>query len=266
MTDIMKKDLIKRTTITEMVAVYQAAIVDIESAYNLLEGARHRLREAFAEQSRSYYFETIPRNRDHLPCAKTDMESLILKLKQDARLNLEKYLSSARTRELRSQIENPKELPEIDIQVVMDMIQNVSGNMDQYIKEAAAEVFDMLRPRYADYKTNERFRIGNKVILTAFYPSRWGDKPHIDYNRTQDFRNLDNVFHLLDGKGAVDTYRGPLMDSIESGIDFGEWHETEYFKFKMFKNGNIHITFKRMDLVQALNERCGDNFHVGDGS
>ena len=35
--------------------------------------------------------------------------------------------------------------------------------------------------------------------------------------------------------------------------------ETDYFRFKWFKNGNMHLTFKRMDLVAKMNQIAGEN-------
>lgn len=33
--------------------------------------------------------------------------------------------------------------------------------------------------------------------------------------------------------------------------------ETAYFRFRCFKNGNLHIEFKRLDLVARLNQVAG---------
>jgi hypothetical protein len=75
-----------------------------------------------------------------------------------------------------------------------------------------------------------------------------------NYYREQYYRCLDNVFHLLDGKGAIKTHYGALYNAVKKA---GENHETagttEYFEFKAYKNGNLHLKFRRMDLVKKLN-------------
>lgn len=63
------------------------------------------------------------------------------------------------------------------------------------------------------------------------------------------------MFALLDGKPGVTTHQGWLADAIcaaDGGIG-----ETEYFAFKCYGNGNLHLRFKRMDLVKKLNAVAG---------
>ena len=56
---------------------------------------------------------------------------------------------------------------------------------------------------------------------------------------------------MLDGK-ALSAYRdGDLSKAIEAAE--GGIGETEFFRFKCFGNGNLHIEFRRMDLVDQLN-------------
>jgi hypothetical protein len=35
--------------------------------------------------------------------------------------------------------------------------------------------------------------------------------------------------------------------------------ESEYFRFKVYGNGNVHLELKRMDLVDEINRQCGGN-------
>lgn len=261
-----KTELVKRKTLAAMVQAYNDSVADIREGYRLLDQAKERLVSAF-DDGNGYCFDTNPRSIDHCYGGNTWTDRVLNKIKCAAwrklmgKMNLKKYLSSKRARELDAQLEKPSELPVIDTDTIIGMIENASSNLDDYIVEAVVEVFDMLRPRrgWDDYKTNDVFQVGPKVILTAFYPNQWGNKPHIDHGREQDFRNLDNVFHLLDGKGPVSSHYGPLVDATRGAeVEFGEWHKTVYFEFKIFKNGNIHIKFRRLDLVEELNRRGGE--------
>ncbi len=87
-----------------------------------------------------------------------------------------------------------------------------------------------------------------------------------NYHREQQFRILDNAFALMDGKGAIKSYCGELADSITVTTRIDKTNpehipsmngETTYFKWKVFGNGNLHLEFKRMDLLQTLNEIGG---------
>ena len=76
------------------------------------------------------------------------------------------------------------------------------------------------------------------------------------HHREQNIRGIDNVFHALDGNGTVHTHRGPLVDAINQCGREGKG-ETQYFKFKCFTNRNLHLEFKRLDLVAKLNQVAG---------
>jgi len=77
--------------------------------------------------------------------------------------------------------------------------------------------------------------------------------PSGDANRK--LRALDRVFCLLDGKGVPEGYSSPLIDAIETSQD--GYGETEYFCFRACKNRNLHLEFKRPDLVEQFNRVAG---------
>ena len=116
------------------------------------------------------------------------------------------------------------------------------------------QVFEYLPPCHSRYKTNTEFEIGKRVILFAF-ENKWGGGFRVDHYREQHIRAIDNVFHALDGNGTIKTHRGPLIDAIESVKD--GTGETEYFRFKCFRNRNLYLEFKRLDLVAKLNAIAG---------
>ena len=77
----------------------------------------------------------------------------------------------------------------------------------------------------------------------------------VNYRRQKYLTALDNVFSMIDGKGAVKSYYGGLSDAITSSPD-GKG-KTEYFSFKCFMNGNLHIEFMKPELVAKLNAVAG---------
>ena len=130
----------------------------------------------------------------------------------------------------------------------------VDGKPVGRIEEAVREVFEFLRPRNSRYKTNTEFEIGKRVILFAL-ENKWGGGFRVDHYREQNIRAIDNVFHALDGNGTIKSHRGPLIDAIEASKD--GTGETEYFRFRCFRNRNLHLEFKRLDLVAKLNAVAG---------
>ncbi len=68
---------------------------------------------------------------------------------------------------------------------------------------------------------------------------------------------MDNVFHMLDGKGIPPGYNGPLITAINQTGPEGKG-QTDYFKFALYAgNGNMHLEFRRIDLVDQLNSVAG---------
>ena len=73
----------------------------------------------------------------------------------------------------------------------------------QFAMDAAKEVYEYLRPVRSDYKTNDRFRVGRKVILCWAVERGYNGGFRVNYHREQNLVAIDRVFHLLDGKGIL---------------------------------------------------------------
>jgi hypothetical protein len=262
----MATELIHRTTATHMAAEFQAACADIRKAYELLEGAKNRLSEAFEGR---YGFNVIPENRCYRKLTE-ECEGLINKLRAAAwgaiaeKVSMRQLMPTDKIKEFdrmisTAQDKDGKPLPDVQEENIVAMLADLAGNLEEYFEGACKEVFRFLRPRglpATNLVTNSQFRLGRKVILPNVVRISYGGGFDVNTYYQDDVRQLDNVFSLLDGQGPVKTYRGSLGDAIfESGRP-GKG-ETKYFAFQCCKNGNLHLTFKRMDLVEKLNLKCG---------
>ncbi len=131
-----------------------------------------------------------------------------------------------------------------------------------FFKEALLEAFDTLRPGrfgHDHYKTNKNaWRIGRKVVLQHMVRPAYDRAGFVvEFISEPRLATVDRAFHLIDAK-LEDFHRGyrcPLIDAINSTP--GGSGETTYFRFKCFKNGNLHLEFKRPDLLQELNRIGG---------
>ena len=158
------------------------------------------------------------------------------------------------------------ELPAVSEQTVIAALLGLTDQAKDFAREAAREVFDMLRPRGhgRQYATNNVFRVGRRVILPYRVEQKWGGSGyHVDYNREQELTAIDGVFHLLDGKGVMRENKGPLVKAINATDKTGRG-ETEYFRFKCFKNRNLHLEFKEIDLVKQLNGLAAGEYILGE--
>jgi len=252
----MLDSLVKRNTASAMVETYKTSVVEVKEAFRLLKQAETRLAAAFSADSG---FKTWPdrgeRHNDVLARLKTCAWRAIFE-----KIELRKFLSIRNRDDLDNQLYGKTgALPEIEVEAIMSMLSGAVDSLPRYIEEAAKEVFEWLRPRQSRYKTNTEFEIGERVIVRALRPDPFTSSVKIGYCNEQYFRNLDNVFHLLDGKGPIATYGGPILDAFNqrNQISFGQKIVTDYFEVVIFKNGNAHIRFLRMDLLGKLNAMCG---------
>lgn len=260
-------DLIPRQTLPMLAAAYRQGIADMRAGIELLRKASETTLFAFGSGVRTHHaFDYHDRHRgvslDLAPDAielewrKTAWQILV------DRMELKRICSVARAKEIDKQLEDPKTLPDITEANMLAVLEGNVRNIGAFLEEAVAELFDQLRPyrngdRGDGMKTNHVYEIGERVVLHyAVTPSYGGGRFRMAYSehKTQLVRCLDNVMHLLDGKGTVPTHAGPLVDAINGEGNRGVV-ETEYFEAKSFKNQNLHLKFKRPDLLAELNRR-----------
>jgi hypothetical protein len=177
------------------------------------------------------------------------------------KLGLRQIMSVARRAEFDKPLESG-ELPEIGEDTITDILCGLAGQAQDFATEAAREVFGILRPQHSEYKTNDAFRVGRKVILRWTVERCWNGTSFRPYHsRESHLTAIDGVFHRLDGKGVLRDHRGPLIRAIN---DSPSGHgETEYFRFRCYKNMNLHLEFKRLDLVRALNMQAVGEAVIG---
>jgi hypothetical protein len=180
-------------------------------------------------------------------------------------LGIKNLMSVAKRREFEEQLERG-ELPDINERAILGILLGLVDQAKDFAREAAKEVFDILRPRGAwggKYKTNDAFRVGRKVILPWRVERCYNGRSfRTRYNHEQELTAIDGVFHLLDGQGVMREHKGPLVQAVEASPD--GTGETAYFRFKCFKNGNLHLEMKRLDLVRELNGLAAGEYVLGD--
>jgi hypothetical protein len=263
-----EQDLAVRTSIAAKVEVYGKAQVKIQQAYTLLADAQKELKAAFSIASKyDSDFDVIPKDRYCYEIAEipSTIEGMTRRKAWEQlyyALEIDKIMSIKRVEEVHQKLESD-ELPEITLENIFDVFQTLVQNTGNFTEEMIAEVYDWLRPSdrsfASEYKTNQKnakFELGKKVILPWTVERGWtGGKFRVNYHREKNLIALDKVFHLLDGKSMMtEGYRSPLVDKINDGAAEGE---TDYFSFKCYGNNNLHLEFKRMDLVKEFNRIAG---------
>ena len=272
-----RNDIATRHTIDTMVETYQTACQMIDQGYKLLSDARTLLEGVFGDKDHNVYMDTIDyyarkEGTDAAENVKLSLRRKIWKSILD-RLGIWKFCSISQADELRRRLDTG-DVGEIRTDVIFDMLVGLASNSETYQVQAIKEVFKFLHvfsPTYGKhYKTNDknaRFALGKKIILTGIIEIiGWGEHfIGVNHYRRDEICSVDRVFHLLDGKDFPENvYNSPLLQAIETSGSDG-LGSTEYFSFRVYLNGNLHLTFRRMDLLQELNRIAATEPYLKDG-
>ena len=114
---------------------------------------------------------------------------------------------------------------------------------------------------YNGWKTNDAYRINKKIIIPVShgfdnydFGTTWGSDEVAYKHITTDVRNwIDDIIKALQ---LID----PAVNNEFQAISEREF-ENEWLRFKMFLNGNIHVWFNDLKLLDKLNYLCGQYFN-----
>lgn len=124
-------------------------------------------------------------------------------------------------------------------------------------------VVNVFRYLSDDYRTNatEPFRIGRKVIMSWMVGPSFKRGLQIRHGGSADRLNdLDRVFQTLDGRPFQ---ARSLESAMNAAFEAGSIFESDYYRAKAFQNGNIHLEFKRLDLLEKVNEEIAEFYADG---
>lgn len=147
---------------------------------------------------------------------------------------------------------------------VMNLIKTLFANTKNIMETAIAEVFDHFTKYHEEnrchiegWKTNSAWRVNLKVILPNFVDATWFKTYHINSHRWDEYSDIDRVMSYLSGKKYEEIKT--LKSAIES-IRIGDngLYESEFFTFRCYKKGTLHIKFKDEWLWEEFNLRATD--------
>lgn len=148
------------------------------------------------------------------------------------------------------------EVPEATLDNMTATLIRLTGDADMMFKRGLARAFSGLDRRF---KSHDAFKLGSRIILTRVF-DEWGYWNYRGYSAT--VADIERVFAILDGKNpnpgalerAIEVARRGSRGARQSEV------ETEYFKARAFKNGNLHLWFARDDLVTKANLVLADYY------
>ncbi|OSD63369.1 restriction endonuclease subunit M [Salmonella enterica subsp. enterica serovar Rough O:d:1,7] len=137
---------------------------------------------------------------------------------------------------------------------------NILSTFEQ-LHQSKGEVFErgvinVFKGLSWDYKSNSPCKFGRKIIVTGLVKyDRWGFGLNWGWQRDR-LADLERMLMLLDGKPVPDN-RADVTRRLDDHIHENRGsnsYEDGMFKIKYFKKGTSHITFKRPELVERMND------------
>ena len=179
----------------------------------------------------------------------------------------EKLMDRQASQEFRDQLE--KEPPEVTVETAEATLGHLMMSADNIFRRGVANAFSGLDRRF---RSHDGFKIGDRVVLESAIDD-YGGWNHWS-RKDETLRDIERAFHELDGKEMPERYAGIIglfdderrrkatLSRVACEV------EDEYFRMKAFKNGNIHLWFKRDDLLRKVNKLLAEHYGevLGAGS
>lgn len=144
-------------------------------------------------------------------------------------------------------------IPAISEANILSTFEQLHQSKDEVFERGVINVFKSLS---WNYKTNSPCHFGKKVIISNLVSyNQWGFTLNHGYRRDQ-LADLERMLHLLDGKPIPDNHGDictRLMEHIRDN-PAKEVYEDAFFSIRYFQKGTAHLMFKRLDLVEKMND------------
>ncbi|WP_312629051.1 DUF4942 domain-containing protein [Scandinavium sp.] len=145
------------------------------------------------------------------------------------------------------------DIPAINEENILGTFKQLHLNKGEVFERGVINVFKGLS---WDYKSNSPYRFGRKIIVNGLVKhNRWGFGLNWGWQRDR-LADLERMLMLLDGKPVPDN-RADVTRRLGDHINenrYSNRYEDEMFVMKYFQKGTAHITFKRSELVDKLND------------
>lgn len=151
------------------------------------------------------------------------------------------------------------DLPAISEANILSTFEQLHHNKQDVFERGIINVFKGLS---WDYKTNNPCYFGKKIIVNNLVKhDRWGYSLNWGWRRDQ-LADLERMLYLLNGKAIPDNRHDisiRFMDFVRDN-PHQQIFEDELFTIRYFQKGSGHITFKRLDLVDKMNDIVAKHF------
>lgn len=246
-----------RNELIKLLDVYQICLRNIAKIYN-----KHDLYIRSVLDNTSAYSEKV----------ELDLDKTLKNVDQklwDYALNksqIERVLTYQDKEKIRKEYyENP---PIYTAQAARDLVAKVESNSENIMQRTLKKVFNEIVTSYykvgnnwrGEKKFNNKKKIENKFRKSCFgsWPKTWLDDKEVAF-----FNDLEVVCCLVNQEKFIE-YPNRIGDIIKQNCRKSNFEtECKFFSLKMFKNGNVIITFKDDKTPQMLNQYGSSGNMIG---
>ncbi len=165
-------------------------------------------------------------------------------------------------------------------QNIFNLLEFLVSNRVNIMDGAIVDVFDNFTQYHSEnrchvegWKTNSQWKVNRKVILPGYleYVDQWSSHYRCRTEKQRQFEDIDKVMCWLMGydydemnppyrghtkEPVVPRYKGLAREIATIRVGDNSLHSSEFFDFRCFKKGTVHLTFKDEWLWAEFNQRA----------
>lgn len=136
------------------------------------------------------------------------------------------------------------------------LLDTLFANKENIAQSSIDEAFETMTRYYPEnrihiegWKTNDAWKVNRKVILPYATDFSFNGKISIYYTMKRKLEDIEKGLCFIAGKNINN------INSITNVVtEYSQvWYDSEFFKFKLFKKGTIHLEFKDVYIWEQFN-------------
>ena len=177
------------------------------------------------------------------------------------------YMTTAMRKSF-DEMQNGTSVKEFTVENIQALLRNLMLSMEGITKEAVKTVFDLFtqyhkenRAHIEGWKTNSAWKVNRKIILPGMLdaPFMKSYPNHVSSRGENKLQDIEKALCLMTGT-TFDKITNSHNSSVKTALgylaedDFGVWHDTYFFKVKVFKKQTMHLHFKSNEVWEQFNK------------
>lgn len=153
--------------------------------------------------------------------------------------------------------------PPFTMENIRSTFLSVAQRADEMFARGVVNVFRRLSD---DHKSNtdEPFKINHRAIICGMVQRNWR-QPTVLVNyhswASEQLNDIDRVIKVVDGKKHTPRELEIACNRAFDDRSTNNTYSDDYYLIRGYLNGNMHITFKRDDLLEKINRIIGEYYH-----